>query len=221
MASPNQLIRVSVVEDDEPTREHLRALIRGTPGLVCLSCHASAEAALERLPFRDAEVVLLDLELPDMSGVDFIRAAKARRATFEILALTIHDDPTTVFASLEAGASGYLTKGEPAARILEAIREVHQHLSPMSGPIARLVVETFQRRGRTRQALEDLSRRESEILGLLARGHRYREIAVCLGISERTVNTHLYRIYQKLHVRSAVQATAAYHEGTNAGADGP
>ena len=205
-----QAIRVSVVEDDDEFREHLRALIGGSEGFECVGAHPSAETALKSIPVDKPGIVLLDLELPGKSGLEFIAELKEKHAEIAIVVLTLHDDPQRIFAALEAGASGYLIKPVAPARILDALMDVHNGGAPMSGQIARLVVKSFHKRGRSKQGFDCLTLREAEILGCLAKGLRYQEIADQLGISIRTVSTHLHNSYDKLHVRSRGEATAKF-----------
>ncbi|MCW5550612.1 MAG: response regulator transcription factor [Verrucomicrobiae bacterium] len=203
-------IKVSIVEDQQATRDMLAALARGSEGFICDGAYANAETALKRLPTERPDVVLLDLELPCMSGVEFIAAATARQPGLRILVLTIHDDPVRIFTALEAGASGYLVKPVAPAKILEAITEIHNGGAPMSSQIARLVVKTFHHRGEARSELEVLTPREDEMLRLVAQGFHSSEIAGRLGISPRTVGTHLRNIYEKLHVHTRAHAVAKY-----------
>jgi DNA-binding NarL/FixJ family response regulator len=207
MTSP---IRVTVVEDHEPTLATLTALLESSKGFSCTSRHTRADQALKHLAAECPDVVLLDLELPGISGIDFIRRAKSMRLKAEILVLTMHDEARFIFEALESGATGYLIKPVESARVLEAIHDVSNGGSPMSSQIARLVIRSFHHRGRARGNMETLTPREEQILRLLSRGYRYREIAQELGIAIRTVSTHLHNIYEKLHVRSATEATATF-----------
>lgn len=204
--------RVSIVEDKDDYREHLAALIGGADGFSCTGDHRTAEDALKRIPSEKPDVVLLDLGLPKMSGLDLIPKLKARLTEVEILVLTVHKDPERIFAALEIGATGYLVKPAPPAKILEAIADVRAGGSPMSSQIARLVVKAFHQRGQNKKDLEVLTHREQEILGLVAKGHRTKEIADELKISAHTVAAHLYNIYDKLHVHSRAAATAKYFQ---------
>ena len=205
-----QSIRVSILEDNDPFREHLAALIAGASGFCCVGAHRTAEAALKRIPVEKPQVVLLDLELPNKSGLDCILELSARLPALQILVLTICDDTRRIFQALEAGACGYLVKPISSVRLLEAIADVRAGGAPMSSQIARLVVKTFHQRGRSKKQLDRLTLREEEILGWLAKGFRYQEIADQLGISIRTVSTHLHNIYDKLHVRSRGEATSKF-----------
>lgn len=209
MPSQPQL-RVAIVEDDERTRDYLAALVAGSAGLVCVGRYANAEAALRQIPADKPVVLLVDLGLPGRGGVDLIRSLKAREHCPEILVLTIHDEAEYLFPALAAGASGYLIKGTPPNRIIEAIAEVHAGQSPMSGAIARKVVEVFHRRAADAGHAEPLTTREHDVLALLAKGSARKTIAAELGISEGTVNAHVFHIYRKLHVHAATAAVAAY-----------
>jgi DNA-binding NarL/FixJ family response regulator len=203
-------LRVTIIEDHEPTLATLATLVRGSAGFECSGQHGKAERALKNLSKEAPDVVLLDLELPGMSGIEFIRRAKSSRPKTEILVLTMHEEARLIFEALESGATGYLIKPVEPARILEAITDVSKGGSPMSSQIARLVIKSFHDRGRDRRNLESLTPREEEILRLLSRGYRYQEIAQELGIAIRTVSTHLHHIYEKLHVRSATEAAARF-----------
>ena len=203
-------IKVVIVEDDDPFREHLVALIGGSPGFLCIGSHRTAEAALKHLPCEQPDVLLLDLELPDTQGVQLICDAIARWPKLVIQVLTIQDDVARIFEALEAGAIGYLVKPVSPARLLEAIAEAHAGGSPMSSQIARLVVKRFQHRGRSRQDVEGLTPREAGILNLVAEGLNTKEIADRLGISDRTVSSHFRNIYEKLQVCSRAAAVARF-----------
>lgn len=203
-------ITVSIVEDDKRLRESLAILIDGTGSLECASTHRNAEDALRRLPGKKPNVVLMDINLPGMSGIDCVREVKAVLPETQILMLTVCEDSEQIFDALTAGASGYLLKRTPPARILEAIEEVSRGASPMSGKIARAVVEYFHKRRTFSPDEEPLSKREQEILDLLAQGYRAKEIAQNLSISFDTVHTHLRNIYSKLHVHSQTEAVIKY-----------
>jgi DNA-binding NarL/FixJ family response regulator len=206
MVDSQSKIRVMVVEDDAGTRNALAALLGGSPGFCCVGAHRSATVALERIAHESPQVILVDLELPGMSGVEFLSACRHRFPAVELLVLTVHDSAPWIFPALEAGASSYVLKGTPPTKLLEAIAEVRGGGSFMSGQVARLVLQQFRRRPAVRVGDEVLSPRELEVLQLLARGLHYAEIAKELGISQRTVNTHLHRVYGKLHVHSAAGA---------------
>jgi DNA-binding NarL/FixJ family response regulator len=210
MANRESDIKVVVVEDDDLFREHLAALIGGAQGFRCLGSHRTAEAALKNLPLELPDILLLDLELPNIPGLELISEVAARWPALAILVLTICDDNARIFEALEAGAIGYLVKPVSPTRLLEAITEAHAGGSPMPSQIARLVVKRFQHQGRSRQQLESLTPREAEMLEHIAHGLQTNEIAELLGLSERTIGSHLRNIYAKLHVRSRAAAIARF-----------
>jgi len=203
-------INVSIVEDDRRLRESLSILINGGENLRCLTAHATAEEALTRIPQVKPDVLLMDINLPGMSGIDCVRKLKVQMPKLQILMLTMYEDDEKVFQSLVAGASGYLVKRTSPAELLKAIQEVHGGASPMSGKIARTVVEYFQKLQSGSPQENYLSRREEEILNLLVKGYRYKEIADALSISFETVRSHLKNIYDKLHVHSRTEAVVKY-----------
>ena len=203
-------INVSIVEDDDGIREDMAVLINGASELQCVSTHPSAEQALEQIPLKQPDVVLMDINLPNMSGIDCVRKLKETMPSVQILMLTMYEDSEQIFNSLAAGASGYLLKRTPPAKIIDAIREVRNGASPMSGKIARIVVQYFHKVPTTAPDQEKLSKREEEILELLSKGYRYKEIADSLNISFDTVRSHLRNIYEKLHVSSRTEAVVKY-----------
>jgi len=203
-------IHVSIVEDDRRLRESLSVLIDGTRELRCVSTHRNAEDALAQIPTKKPDVILMDINLPNLSGIECVQKLKNLLPSTQILMLTMVEDRERIFESLTAGASGYLLKRTPPVKILEAIEEVYRGASPMSGQIARIVVEHFQKRKKISPEEEPLSRREQEILELLAEGYRGKEIAAKLSISYDTVHTHLQNIYEKLHVHSRTEAVIKY-----------
>lgn len=203
-------ITVSIVEDDRRVRESLAILINGAENVRCVSTHATAEEALTGIAAQQPDVVLMDINLPGMSGVECTRRLKGLMPRLQILMLTMYEDDEKVFQSLVAGASGYLVKRTSPAELLKAIEEVHSGASPMSGKIARTVVEYFQRLQSAAPERQYLSKREEEILTLLAKGYRYKEIADALSISFETVRSHLKHIYEKLHVNSRTEAVVKY-----------
>lgn len=205
--SSSASIRVAVVEDDPGIRDGLAALLAGADGFACVGVHESVEAALAGFDGA-ADVVLMDIQLPGMSGTEGVRHLRARHPTVAVVMLTVFEDAERVFEALKAGATGYLLKRTPPAELLAALADVHAGGAPMSGAVARKVVESF----RQSPAVPDagLSAREGEVLDLLARGYRYREIAGELFISPETVRSHVRRIYEKLHVRSRTEAVLKY-----------
>jgi DNA-binding NarL/FixJ family response regulator len=201
-------IVVSIVEDDAPAREILADWIQRAPGFHCAGQYGNGEAALAALPVGKPTVVLMDINLPGMSGIDCVRRLKPLLPGTQFVMLTVYEDADHIFNALAAGASGYLLKRVSRGELLAALQEVHAGGSPMSSNIARKVVQSFQRPALTSAEAVDLSPREREVLELLARGYLYKEIAESLQISGPTVNTYIRRIYEKLHVRSRSQAVA-------------
>lgn len=202
---------VCLIEDNANLRESLSLLINGWNGFQCVGAFATAEAALRRIPVLSPNVVLMDLRLPGMDGLECTRRLKVLCPATQILVVTVEEDPERVFAVLEAGASGYLVKGASPARVMEALEELRKGGAPMSSQIARLVIQTFHHRGQRKQAAAELlSPREREILDRLATGSRTRDIATQLSLSAETVHTHLRHIYEKLHVRTRTEAVARH-----------
>jgi DNA-binding NarL/FixJ family response regulator len=206
-------INVAVVEDDRGERDGLAVLISGTSGFRCVGAYPDAEAALKQLRGNWPDVVLMDIHLPKMSGIECVDRLKAQRPALQILVLTISEDTNEVLQSFMAGASGYLLKGTQPAELLGAIADVHRGGSPMSSRIARKLVQYLQRKGQASKAGKAISKREQEILTLLAKGHRYKEIADQLSISARTVCNHVQRIYEKLDTHSCTEAVLKFLDG--------
>jgi DNA-binding NarL/FixJ family response regulator len=203
-------ITVSIVEDDRRVRESLSVLINGAENIRCQSVYASGEEALVGVPRGKPDVVLVDINLPGISGIECVRKLKVQMPKLQVLMLTMYEDDEKVFQSLVAGASGYLVKRTSPAELLKAIEEVNNGSSPMSGKIARTVVEHFQKLQHIAPQQEYLSKREEEILNLLVKGYRYKEIAEALSIGYETVRSHLKNIYDKLHVHSRTEAVVKY-----------
>jgi DNA-binding NarL/FixJ family response regulator len=210
-------IKVSIVEDDGPAREILADWINHSAGFQCVGEHDSVEHALEHLPAEKPSVVLMDINLPGLSGIDGVRRLKPLLPETQFMMLTVYEDVDHVFDALAAGATGYLLKQTPRGELLDSIKEVHAGGSPMTGNIARRVVQAFHREAPAAPASAELSQREREVLELLARGYLYKEIMDALEVSRGTVNTYIRRIYEKLHVRSRSQAVAKFsHFSLNA-----
>lgn len=206
---PNN-IRVVTTEDDEEYREHLAALINGADGFTCVGSFRTADVAMSQFQRLEADVLLLDLELPGRNGLEVIAELIGRWPDLAIIVLTIHDEAATIFAALEAGAVGYLGKPVSSVRLLEAIAEAHAGGAPMSASIARLVVRRFHEQGQRRKSLDQLTPRELEILDHIARGLSTKEIATQLALSDRTIGSHLRKIYDKLQVRSRSAAVSRF-----------
>lgn len=203
-------ITISIVEDNDKVRATLARVLDRAEGFRCLSQHASAENALKELPGLRPEVVLMDINLPGMNGVECVRQLKQLAPEVQVMMLTVYEDTDSIFNALAAGATGYLLKRTPQAQLLEAIREVHRGGSPMTTHIARKVVASFQQAQTPAQPAENLSPREQEVLDCLAQGFLYKEIAEKLGISYETVHTYIRRIYEKLQVRTRTEAVAKF-----------
>jgi DNA-binding NarL/FixJ family response regulator len=203
-------ITVSIVEDNEQLRTTLARVINRAEGFRCLSHYGDAESALEALPKDQPEVVLMDINLPGMNGVECVRRLKQVLPRTQAVMLTVYEDTDNIFNALAAGAAGYLLKRTKSAELLEAIREVHRGGSPMTTHIARKVTQSFHRAGPSAQATENLSEREQEVLDCLSQGLIYKEIAEKLGISYETVHTYIRRIYEKLQVRTRTEAVAKF-----------
>lgn len=209
MSVPISVINVVIVEDDAGIRETLLQMLEGEPGFQCLETFADGENAMKAIPQLEPDVVLVDINLPGMSGIELIALLKEQTAS-QFLVLTVYDNSENIFQALAAGASGYLLKRGIPARLLSAIREVNEGGSPMSASIARQVVQSFHRSPESVAETQKLSPREAEILKLLADGLLYKEIADQLFISYETVRTHVRRIYEKLHVRTRTEAVVKY-----------
>jgi DNA-binding NarL/FixJ family response regulator len=203
-------ITVAIVEDGDAVREGLRLLIGGSTGFACVGAWRSAEEALHALPSATPDVVLMDIQLPGQNGIECTRRIKQMLPASQVVILSVFDDDEKIFNSLVAGATGYILKQTPPAELLEAIRAVQSGGSPMSDRIARRVVEAFRTMGKAPSDTENLSDSEMEILSLLAKGYRDKEIAGKLFLSPDTVRTHVRNIYRKLHVRSRTEAALRF-----------
>jgi len=203
-------IRVSIVEDDVPAREILVGWLARAEGFEFVSQHGSAEEGLKELPGQKPDVVLMDIKLPGLNGVECVRQLKPSLPQTQFVMHTVYEDSIHIFNALQAGATGYLLKQSAHDELLAALRYVHAGGSPMTSYIARRVAQCFPNPPARTGAEDELSPREREVLEMLARGFLYKEIAEALNISIRTVDTYIRRIYEKLHVRSRAQAVAKY-----------
>jgi DNA-binding NarL/FixJ family response regulator len=203
-------IRVSVVEDDAEARELLIGWINRSQEFQCVSSHGSGEDALTHLAGARPEIVLMDINLPGIKGPECVRQLKPLLPGAQFVMVTIYEDSDHIFQALQAGATGYLLKQTARPELLAALRQVHNGGSPMTPNIARKVVRTFQQTPAQPEAMSELSARENEVLQLLAHGYLYKEIAEKLGIKLATVDSHIRRMYEKLHVRSRSEAIARY-----------
>ena len=207
-------ISVSIVEDDARVRASLARLIDGAAGYRCVSNHSSAEDALREIPKFKPDVVLMDINLPGINGVECVRQLKPQLSGTQVIMLTVYQNTEHIFNALAAGATGYMLKQTPPAELLAAIKDVNAGGSPMSGHIARKIVQSFQRVAPSSPESQSLSPREAEVLALLAKGFLYKEIAEAMKVTYATVHTHIRHIYEKLHVRSRTEAVAK-HLGEN------
>jgi len=203
-------ISVSIVEDNDRLRGTLARVLNRADGFRCVSQHPSAEDALKDLPNVKPEVVLMDINLPGMNGVECVRQLKQLSPQIQVMMLTVYEDTENIFNALAAGASGYMLKRTSSKELLEAIQELHRGGSPMTMHIARKVVQSLQKSAPAEQPGESLSEREQQVLDLLSRGLIYKEIAEKLGISYETVHTYIRRIYEKLQVRTRTEAVAKF-----------
>ena len=210
MSEKSKAIQVSIVEDEVKFRGTLARLIDSTAGFCCVSQHPDAENALKELPISQPEVVLMDINMPGMSGVDCVRPLKKLLPSVQIVMLTVYEDTDLIFKALAAGAAGYLLKQSTPDQIVHAVWNVHSGGSPMSSQIARKVVASFQRQSTGLAVYQKLTEREQEVLNQLARGSSYAEIGETLKISYNTVRAHIRNIYEKLHVQSATQAVSLH-----------
>jgi len=199
-------ITISIVEDQREMRESLAEWLGGAPGLRCVGAHASAEEALRKIPAENPDVVLMDINLTGMNGIECVARLKERRPETQVLMLTTYDDGDLIFDSLRAGANGYLLKNMPREELVEAVQQVRAGGAPMSLRVARKVIAYFHRTPTAASEVEQLTVREQEILKLLAKGYMYKEIADRLAISMSTVRTHISAVYEKLHVHSRTEA---------------
>ena len=203
-------INVAIVEDNRGTRESLSELLNRAPGLRCTSVHPTGEAALRNLPAETPDVVLMDINLPGMSGIECVARLKQASPKTQVLMLTTYEDGDLIFESLRAGANGYLLKNMAPTELVHAVEQVHAGGSPMSMHIARKVVNYFQQIRAPGSDMQKLTPREQEILALLAKGLLYMEIADQLGLTLSTVRAHLHTVYEKLHVQSRTEAVVKY-----------
>ena len=204
-------IKITIVEDNAAVRASMINILEGAPDCECVGAFSSGEEALREIPKLKPQVVLMDISLPGMNGVECVRQLAKVMELPQILMLTVHEDPDSIFNSLAAGAAGYLLKPVRAAKLLAAVKDVYAGGAPMTSNIARKVVQSFKRVTPTaRPTAENLSPRELDVLNYLVKGFSYKETAEAMGISYATVHSHIEHIYHKLHVQSRAQAVARY-----------
>ena len=209
----NMQIKVAIVDDDEGIRTSLAALIRRAPALKLAGDYPDAETALKEIPRHPPDVVLMDINLPGIKGVECVRQLKSTLPKVQFLMLTVYEDSDSLFNSLKAGASGYLLKRTASARLLEAIRDVHGGGSPMTPQLARRVVQFFSKPAEGELSVSRLTPGEREFLNQLANGYAYKEIADRMKISIDTVRSYVRTVYEKLHVHSRTEAVVKYLRG--------
>ena len=203
-------VRVALVEDDNDLRASMVRLLKKSPGIRVVADYADAKSALADVARHKPDVVLMDVNLPEMDGVQCVRPLKALLPTVHVLMLTVHDDNDSLFNSILAGADGYLLKDTVPSRLLAAIREVHAGGSPMTPQIARRVLQRYRKRDPVRTNMKNLAPREMEVLEQLALGNQYKEISDTLGISIDGIRFHIRGIYNKLQVHSRTEAVLKY-----------
>jgi len=201
---------VAVVEDNRELREQLIKILKTASDIICVGDYASAEEALPAIKANNPHVVLMDIKLPGMSGIQCVTEIKKINAATQVIMVTVYEESDRIFRALKAGASGYLIKTCAQDQLIEAIRDVHKGGSPMSSPIARKVVRHFQLVGNSSKETENLSPREREVLELLAQGFIYKEIGDQLKIEAETVRGYVKNICFKMHVRSKMQAVVKH-----------
>ena len=204
------MITVSIVDDEKELRQSITTFVNGSPGFQCISAYSTGETALKGLPADKPDVVLMDINLPGMSGIECVARLKERLPKVQVLMLTTYEESDLIFDSLRRGASGYLLKNMPPSELIQAVEQVHAGGAPMSMQIARKVVNHFQQIRKPQSDVEKLTKREQEILALLAKGYLYKEIADHLGITLSTVRAHLHTVYEKLHVQSRTEAVVKF-----------
>lgn len=212
MPESQKPITVTIVEDDTSLSIIYANWIEKAEGFRLVSRYTNGQEAREKIPQDAPDVVLMDINLPGLDGVECVRQLKAELPKLQFIMITVYEDSDRIFNALAAGATGYMLKQTARKELLESLLEVHRGGSPMSSGIARKVVQCFRKSPPTgpENELKSLSKREEEVLGLLAKGYLYKEISHELGLSSHTVDTYLRRIYEKLHVHSRTQATALY-----------
>lgn len=205
-------ISMSVVEDMDEVRQKIKRIIDESEEFICLSTYSNAEKALEELPRLSPDIVLMDINLPGMSGIECIKEVKKKCPQIQFMMFTIYENSEQVYEALAAGANGYLLKQTPPEEILRALKELYEGGAPMSTHIARKVVSFFQKENKNNpEHSADLSKREKQVLELLSKGFLYKEISDQLFISTGTVRQHIHNIYEKLHVQNRTEAINKFY----------
>lgn len=201
-------IKTAIIEDERTIREGLAMLINGTPGFCCTGSYRSVDEALDRIKYDVPAIVLSDIGLPGIDGIQGIRLLKERYPQLQLLMLTIYDDDDRIFDALCAGACGYLLKSTPPARLLESLKEAASGGAPMSPEVARRVITLFREIRPPEPSGEDLTPHEKRLLKLITAGHNYSTAAAELNVSYNTIKFHMRHIYEKLQVHSKSEAVA-------------
>jgi DNA-binding NarL/FixJ family response regulator len=204
------MITISIVDDEKELCQSIATFVNGAPGFRCVSMYHCGEAALGHLQADRPDVVLMDIHMAGMSGIECVKRLKAMMPQLQIMMLTVYEDTDQIFQALSAGASGYMLKRSTPSKLLDAISEVHAGGSPMSSPIARKVVASFQRTRPKDGEHAHFTSREQSVLDCLANGLTYKQTADKMNISIPTIRSYLRRIYEKLHVQSRTEAVAKY-----------
>jgi len=205
-------IAIAIIEDDAGISEELTHIFAEVPDFSCVCVCRNVRTALSQVPLRSPDVILMDIKLPDGSGIECTAELKRRLPQAQVMILTVYEDSAQIYKALAAGASGYLLKRTPPEELIRAVRELKHGGVPMSGEVARKVIQTFRKEPESVEKIDRPTPREEEVLDLLARGRPSKEIATELGISVETVNSHLKHIYEKLHVRSRTEAVIKYRK---------
>jgi DNA-binding NarL/FixJ family response regulator len=205
-------MKISIVEDREELRNGLKSLLETAPGYQC-EPYSTAETAIHNINDGNTDVILMDIDLPGISGIEATKILKKKYPDLQIIILTVFENPDKIFPALKAGATGYLLKNSAPSAILDSISDVMNGGSPMSREIARMVVGSFNSKIETTHETDSLSKREAELLELLSKGYRYKDIADALFISTNTVRTHIRNIYEKLQVQSKIEAINKMNKG--------
>jgi DNA-binding NarL/FixJ family response regulator len=204
------MIKIAIVEDNKTTREGLETIVNLSPDCRCVCVCETAEEALRLIPRHQPDVVLMDIQLPNMSGIECVAELKERLPAVQVIMVTVYEDPDRIFSALRAGASGYLLKRAAPEQVFNAIRDVQQGGVPMSAEIARKVLLHFQTQSVNAAEVENISPREREVLELVVHGFSNKEIADRLSISVESIRWHLKHIYHKLHVHSRTEAALKF-----------
>lgn len=204
-------ISIGLVEDLKGIREKIKQVIEDSDDFLLLSAYKDAEAAINELPSLYPDIILMDINLPGMNGIECVKKLKQKCPRTQFMMFTIYEDSEQVFDALSAGANGYLLKKTPPGKILEALKELYEGGAPMSAQIARKVVNAFQKPAPSYNDQSILSVREQEVLRLLSKGFLYKEIGDKLKISTGTVRQHIHKIYEKLHVQNRTEALNKYY----------